>query len=258
MKYMLNKSGNNINERKKIKQERLIGVEERSDIFTHACSNMMMRGDGKSNIHNGDCFDDEIIERIKSHNPNKGFLNPPYSVGADGQLEFIENTLECLVKGGKCIAICQMSTAIKQDNKTIEVRKRLLKHHTLEAVFSMPDQLFYPEGVVTSILVFTAHTPHPANKEVFFGYFKDDGHILRKHKGRLDDGSWKNKKERMLNLFINNKSEAGLSITKCVKAEDEWCAEAYMETDYGELTEEDFMKTVKNFVAFQFVSSKDE
>ena len=258
MKYMLNKSGNNTDEWKKIKQNRLIGVEKRSDMFTHACSNMMMRGDGKSNIYNGNCFDDKVIELIKSYKANKGFLNPPYDVGSDGQLEFIENTLGCLVKGGKCIAICQMSTAIKQDNKTIEVRKRLLKNHTLKAVFSMPDQLFYPKAVVTSILVFTAHKPHPANREVFFGYFKDDGHILRKHKGRLDNGSWKSKKERMLNLYINNKSEAGFSVTRCIKAEDEWCAEAYMETDYSELTKEDFIKTIKDYVVFQFVSSKND
>ncbi len=100
MKYMLNKSGNNINERKKVKQNGLIGVESRLDMFTHTCSNMMMRGDGKSNIHNRDCFGDEIIELVKSHKPNKGFLNPPYDVGSDGQLEFIENTLGCLVRGG--------------------------------------------------------------------------------------------------------------------------------------------------------------
>ena len=144
---------------------------------------------------------------VKSHNPNKGFLNPPYDVSSDVQLEFIENTLECLTKGGRCIAICQMSTTIKQDNKTIEIRRRLLEHHTLEAVFSMPDQLFYPKGVVTSILVFTAHIPHPVNKEVFFGYFKDDGHILKKYKGRLDDGSWSNKKEYMLNKSGNSINE---------------------------------------------------
>lgn len=104
MKHMINKAGNNINEWKEIKQNRLIGVEVRSDMFTHACSNMMMRGDGKSNIFNGNCFDDEIVNKVKSHKPNKGFLNPPYDVGSDGQLEFIEQTLKCLIKGGKCVA----------------------------------------------------------------------------------------------------------------------------------------------------------
>ena len=39
-----------------------------------------------------------------------------------------------------------------------------------------------------------------------------------------------------------------------VRAQDEWCAEAYMQTDYSTLTEGDFIKTIKNYVAFQFLS----
>jgi len=252
MKYMLNKAGNDINEWRKIKQNRLIGVEIRADMFTHACSNMMMRGDGKSNIYNEDCFDNDVIEKIKSYKANKSFLNPPYDVGANGQLEFIENTLECLVKGGKCIAICQMSTVVKQGKKITAVKEKLLEKHTLGAVFSMPDQLFYPKGVITSILIFKAHIPHPVNKEVFFGYFKDDGHVLKKHKGRLDDGSWNSKKEHMLELYINNKSKPGFSITKCVTAQNEWCAEVYMETDYKNLQEKDFIKNLKKYLSYLF------
>lgn len=255
MKYMINKAGNNINEWKEIKQNRLIGVEVRPDMFTHACSNMMMRGDGKSNIFNGDCFDDEIVNKVKLYKPNKGFLNPPYDVGSDGQLEFIEQTLECLVKGGKCVAICQISVGIKQDKKTILIKERLLKHHTLNAVFSMPDQLFYPKGVVTSILIFTAHIPHPQDKEVFFSYFKDDGHVLKKHKGRVDDGSWVNKKEDILNLFINNKSEPGLSVTQLVTEEDEWCVEAYLKTNWEHLTDYDFINSIKKYLAFKFLTN---
>lgn len=252
MKYMINKAGNNINEWKEIKQNRLIGVEVRPDMFTHACSNMMMRGDGKSNIFNGDCFDDEIVNKVKLYKPNKGFLNPPYDVGSDGQLEFVEQTLECLVKGGKCVAICQISVGLKQDKKTIIIKERLLKHHTLNAVFSMPDQLFYPKGVVTSILIFTAHIPHPQDKEVFFSYFKDDGHVLKKHKGRVDDGSWGLKKEHIINLFINKKSQVGLSTNHQVVSEDEWCAEAYIETDYSTLSSNSFSKTIKDYVGFLF------
>lgn len=249
MKHMINKAGNNINEWKEIKQNRLIGVEVRSDMFTHACSNMMMRGDGKSNIFNGNCFDDEIVNKVKSHKPNKGFLNPPYDVGSDGQLEFIEQTLKCLIKGGKCVAICQISVGIKQDQKTIAVRERLLKHHTLNAVFSMPDQLFYPKAVVTSILVFTSHIPHPPDKEVFFGYLKDDGHVLKKHKGRLDDGSWGLKKEQMINLFVNKKSQVGLSTNHQVISEDEWCAEAYIET-YFNFCDTIFVQVIRNYLSY--------
>ena len=40
-----------------------------------------------------------------------------------------------------------------------------------------------------------------------------------------------------------------------VEAKDEWCAEAYMETDYSTLTEEYFINTIKKYVAFQFLNS---
>ena len=255
MSYMMKKSGNNQEEYKKIKSERLFGVEIRPDMFTHACSNMMMRGDGKSNIYHDDCFKEEVIKKIKNQKPNKAFLNPPYDVGEDGQLEFVENALNCITKNGICIAICQMSTVVGTGKAVIEVRKRLLENHTLEAVFSMPDDLFHPIGVITCVMLFTAHQPHPERYETFFGYFKDDGFVKKKNRGRIDGGTWKEKKRQMLDLYQNKKNVAGLSVTQYVKAEDEWCAEAYMETDYSKLTEEDFIKTIKDYVAFQFLNS---
>jgi type I restriction-modification system DNA methylase subunit len=147
-----------------------------------------------------------------------------------------------------------MSVAIKQDKATTEIRERILRNHTLEAVFSMPDKLFYPKGVITSILVLTAKIPHPKNKEVFFGYFKDDGYVLKKHKGRLDNGTWIAKKNEMIDLYRNRRAKVGLSVMRCVSATDEWCAEAYMETDYSELNEKDFTKVLKDYVAFQFLN----
>ena len=255
MKHMINDAGNDPSERTRIKKDRLIGVEKRPDMFTHACSNMMMRGDGKSNIFNGDCFNEEIVNKVKAYNPNKGFLNPPYNVGTDGQLEFVEQTLDCLQKDGICVAICQMSVVTKDEKETTEAKRRLLSKHTLRAVFSMPDQLFYPVGVITCVLIFKAHIPHPDKKEVFFGYFKDDGHILRKNKGRLDDGSWASKKEEILDLYLNNKSKPGRSVTNTITAYKEWCAEAYMLTDYAKLNKADFEKTVKNYAIFKLTNT---
>jgi hypothetical protein len=55
MQYMWERAGNDETEKERIKSQQLIGIERRVDMFTHACSNMMMRGDGKSNIHRGDC-----------------------------------------------------------------------------------------------------------------------------------------------------------------------------------------------------------
>lgn len=257
MHYMLKKAGNNIQKKKTIKSSQLLGIEKRSDMFAHACSNMMMRGDGKSHILYGDCFDEKNKHWLKEQTPTKAFLNPPYQDGnANEQLEFIENALECLAKDGLCVAICQMSTTVSSKKQVIEVRKRLLQHHTLEAVFSMPTDLFHPVGVNTSILVFQAHTPHPKGKKSFFGYFKEDGFVKQKNKGRVDkDGRWQEIKEKWLRAYMNKETIPGLSVMEEVTAQDEWCAEAYMETDYSSLTEEDFVKTVKDYVAFQFLNN---
>ena len=177
------------------------------------------------------------------------FLNPPYNVGKVGQLEFVENAMECMSPGGFCIAICQMSTVIHP--RTIEIRKRLLEHHTLHAVLSMPDSLFHPVGVVTCIIVFQSGTPHPENKETFFGYFKDDGYVKIKKKGRVDpEGEWPHIKKKWLSAYANTRDIAGLSIKKKVKPENEWCAEAYMETDFSSLSEDHFKSEIKKFVTF--------
>ena len=203
MNYMLKKAGNDTNKHNKIKSSQLIGIEKRPDMFSHACSNMMMRGDAKSHILYGDCFDKNNKDIIKSYKPTKGFLNPPYQDGnADEQLEFIENTLECLQKDGICVAICQMSTIVSDDKKILEARKRLLEKHTLEAVLSMRSDLFHPIGVNTCIIVFKAHAPHPNNKKTFFGYFKDDGFIKQKNSGRVDkESKWHSIKTKWLDTF---------------------------------------------------------
>lgn len=256
MNKMLADAQHEEDQQKNIKSKQLIGIEIREDMFSHACSNMMMRGDGKSNIYHGSCFDESLKDHIKEQKPNISFLNPPYQNGnAEEQLEFIENALECLVKDGICVAICQMSTVVGSKNDIISVKERLLDKHTLQATFSMPDDLFHPIGVVTTILVFKAHNPHQKQYKTFFGYFKDDGFIKQKHKGRIDSKhQWAKIKDTWLNAYKNRDNIAGLSVTQEVDHKDEWCAEAYMQTDYSTLNDEDFIKTIKNYVAFEFLN----
>jgi type I restriction-modification system DNA methylase subunit len=54
-------------------------------------------------------------------------------------------------------------SALSQSGKVYEFKKKLLEKHTLEAVLSMPDELFFNSkvNVVTCIMIFTAHKPHP-------------------------------------------------------------------------------------------------
>jgi type I restriction enzyme M protein len=237
-----------------IKQKQLIGIEAQSDIYALACSNMYLQGDGKSNLIYGSCFEETHIKKVKTFNPNIGFLNPPYKANKKKdteELEFVLNNLECLVPNGTCIAIIPMQCALAQKGKILELKKNILSKHTLEAVMSMPDELFFNSnvGVVSCIMVFTAHKVHPKNKETYFGYWKDDGFVKRKIKGRFDAlNKWQGVKEKWIESYINKKSIAGISVMKSVTANDEWCAEAYMETDYNSLNEIDFIKTIKDFV----------
>ena len=239
---------------KNIKTSQLIGVEYQSHIFALAVSNMYIHQDGKTNIINGSCFDEEVIKEIKAKKPTVGFLNPPYKADKKTdteELEFILNNLECLVDGGTCVAIVPMQSGLAQKGKVYELKKKILSKHSLEAVLSMPDELFFNSnvGVISCIMVFTAHKPHPKTKETFFGYFKEDGFVKRKIQGRIDAyGKWNKIKEDWLSYYLNKKSNPGISINKCVTADDEWCAEAYLETDYSKLSKSDFMKTIKNYI----------
>ncbi|MBN2396395.1 MAG: N-6 DNA methylase [Candidatus Atribacteria bacterium] len=244
-------------ERKLIKREGLIGVEQQPNMYALAASNMILRGDGKANLYQGSCFDEAITEGIKKHKCNIGMINPPYSQGDSDlhELVFVKHLLDCLSEETNSIgiAIVPMSCAITPN----PLRDELLNFHTLEAVMSMPDELFYPVGTVTCIMVFTAHIPHAtSNRKTWFGYWKHDGFVKTKHNGRIDiNRQWNEIKNQWVSSFRNRDEIVGQSIKKQVDSSDEWCAEAYMETDYSLLKEQDFELALKNYFIFRALGS---
>ena len=247
MKKMANLAGDDAEKKVYIKRNQLIGMEKRTDMFTYACSNMMMSGDGKAHVYQGDSFSNANVKSVKALNPTVAFLNPPYDVGEDGQLEFIENALSCLQPGGRCAAVVQMSCVTSTGAAAVRIRERLLAKHQLLGVFSLPNDLFHPVGVITCIMVLQAHSPHLPNYKVFFGYFKDDGFRKTKNIGRVDQGKWSEIKKQWLHFYLNRESRTGHSVLRAVTATDEWCAEAYMETDYSKIVRKDFEKVVRDY-----------
>lgn len=238
-------------EKGKIKNEGLIGVENQPQMYTLAASNMILRGDGKANLHQGSCFDEAITKEISEHKCNIGMLNPPYSQSDEDlhELVFVKHMLDCLDEGGTGIAVIPMSCAISPHPK----REELLKHHTLDAVMSMPTELFYPVGTVPCIMVFKAHIPHAqSNKKTWFGYWKNDGFVKTKHKGRIDQNeTWEAIRDRWVESYRNRDDIPGECVKQYVTHEDEWCAEGYMETDYSTVTQDTFEENVKNYMLFK-------
>ncbi|MDR1581654.1 MAG: SAM-dependent methyltransferase [Prevotellaceae bacterium] len=232
-----------------IRKERLYGVEFDDGLYTLAIANMIIRKDGKSNIYKGDCFNAIITKELKEKNINIGLINPPYAQTDVVELEFVEHLLEVLVPGGTGVVVVPMSCAI--GTKFKDVRERLFKKNTLKAVFSMPDDIFYPTGTNVCVMVWEAHTPHDSKQETFFGYCKNDGFVKRKKLGRIDaKGTWETIESEWLKLYRNRDVVDGFTARQCVTHKDEWLCEAYMKTDYSNLTQEDFQQTVNDYLAY--------
>nr|BAV59369.1 modification methylase [Candidatus Endomicrobium sp. MdMp-027] len=253
-KMVRDSKGDNVKE-SEIKREQIVGIELQDDIFTLLCSNMHIHGDGRSNLYKGSCFDGEIIKEVEKFKANAGFLNPPYKSDKKDreELEFVLNNLSLLEKGSKCIAIVPMSCALTEKGNRLVLKEKLLSMHTLEAVFSMPNELFFNSkiGVSTCIMVFIAKERHPVNYKTYFGYWKDDGFTKRKTNGRADyNNKWNSIKSEWLKNYKNRDEVIGHSVKKEVGAGDEWCVEAYMETDYSVLKKADFENAVREYLSF--------
>ncbi|KKQ21679.1 MAG: hypothetical protein A3G45_02630 [Candidatus Staskawiczbacteria bacterium RIFCSPLOWO2_12_FULL_37_15] len=244
-------------ERLKILENSLIGVEQEPSMFALAVSNMILRGDGKTNLYQGSCFDDEIFNQIKNK-ATAGFINPPYSQKGENLHEwnFVIQLLNALQKNATGIIIVPMSLAIAPH----PLREQILREHRLEAVMSMPNDLFYPVGMVSCIMVFTAHVPHDSDPhhESWFGYWKDDGFRKDKTQGRILTEKWSKVRREWIVNFTNKKITPGVSIRKKIGMNNEWCAEAYLETDFHNLNEIDFIKNTVNLASFLFKNGKSE
>ena len=64
---------------------------------------------------------------------------------------------------------------------------------------------------------------------------------------------WESIKSNFLSAYKDVEEIVGLSVKQEVTANDEWCAEAYMQTDYSTITDRDFEQVVKKYAIFKAV-----
>lgn len=240
-----------------IKKNRLIGIEQNPSMYALGASNMILRGDGKANLYQGSCFDSGISAAVKKHRANVGMVNPPYAKTKEDlhELRFVEQMLDSLARGGTGIAIVPVSCATAPSVH----KKNLLKKHTLEAVMSMPPEVFYPVGVITCIMVFTAGVPHEkTDRKTWFGYWRDDTFVKVKNLGRVDrQHTWPGTRDHWVEMYRNREVHAGEAVMQRVTPDDEWVAEAYMETDYSKLDKADLEKVLLDHALFVLRGSVD-
>lgn len=254
-------------ERTEIKKHQIYGIEKDPDVFGLSTTNMLIHGDGNSNIRCASCFD--VKKWIEESKADIVLMNPPYNASKSQVPEsfakkygkattdpskglyFVKYIADTVGKG-RLVTLLPMSCAITTNGIIADIKEQLLDKHTLDAVFSFPAEMFYPgASAVACCMVFDLGRPHSDDKETFFGYFKDDGFEKRKGVGRVDiKNKWDEIEKEWLSLYDHRETKIGKSITKRVNAEDEWCAEAYMETDYSNLCEGNFINTLRDYAAF--------
>lgn len=247
------------------RRESIYGIEINPDVFNLCLTSMILWGDGKSHIYRKDCFDKEVMKTVSESNCNIAFLNPPYSQKkkkkkeseGKAEIEFIEHSLNLLKKGGIGMAIVPLSVAI--GTKFKKEREKIMKKHALEAVMTMPSNLFAGNnsGSHTCIMVWRAKERH--NKEIrstWLSNWKDDGFVVSKGKRFDKNDQWKVVKETWVNEFLNKRNKYN-SIFQNLDWEDCWLADAYVETDYTKLTEKHFEKTIRDYLAFR-ISTLEE
>lgn len=160
-----------------IKAGQLLGLEVLSNIYMLAVLNMILMGDGSSNILNRDSLNDFDghygFGRTDEKFPATAFvLNPPYSAPGNGMV-FVEKALSMMQKGYAAIIIQNFAGS----GKAAEFNRRILAHSTLLASIKMPLDLFIGKSSVqTQIYVFRVGEAHKKDDTVRFIDFSNDGY----------------------------------------------------------------------------------
>ena len=248
----------NESDKDKIKEKQIYGVEDRDDMFTIATTNMILRGDGKSNLLCGDFFAQNSAD-IQLNGVTVGFMNPPYSQAKDkntahlSELCFIRHLLNSVTENGRVAVIVPISTMIGKTKEDKEIKEEILKNNTLEGVLSLNKNTFYRVGTVPCIAVFTAGKKHPADKTVKFINFEDDGFEVKKHLGLVETERAKDRKSYMLSCWRDEIEDAPskFMVKTTIENTDEWIHSFYYYNDEIP-SEQDFMDSIADYLTFEF------
>lgn len=243
-----------------IKAEQLLGLEVLPSIYMLAILNMILMGDGSSNIINKDSltdFDGKYgFGKTQEIFPATAFiLNPPYSAAGNGMI-FVEKALGMMKKGYAAVIIQGSSGG----GKAKDFNLRILKKHTLLASIKMPIDLFIGKSSVqTYVYVFRVNEPHQADDTVKFIDFSNDGYTRTNRKkasnNLRDTDHAKERYEEVVQLVRFGKSKLNYLTEKdyfegTIDPNDgaDWNQTAPVDT---KPTLEDLKKTVADYLAWE-------
>jgi len=240
MNKMIKKADGDLFKIEHIKQDQLHGVEMNAEMYTMAAANMIFKGDGKANLSNGSCFAFE--DKQKTKGINVSILNPPYSQKKEGlrEIDFILHAANITERNGKVTAIVPKSVFTNKAYKS--AHERLLTNHSVDALITMPPDLFgAAAATATIIVVLTAHKPYKEYSKTYFYNFENDGYKTVKKQGRKDF-TYNQEKQKLFEALTDKSIIQGQSAYAHLDLKTEWSLENYIEIDYSGLSAEVFAK----------------
>lgn len=245
-----------------IKAKQLLGVEKRADIYLLAVLNMILMGDGSSNIIHKDSlleYDGNYEQGDLKDKPfpaNVFLLNPPYSQAGKG-FNFVEKALNKMSSGRAVILIQENAGS----GNGLPYTKNLLKKNSLVASIHMSDIFCGKAGVRTAVYVFDVGVPHDVNKLVKFIDFSNDGYTRQNRKkssanvNLRDTGNAKERYQEIVDIVLGNQKQTHY-FDDCVIEDtigldgNDWTYSQHKKIDTTP-TEEDFRNTVKDYLAWK-------
>ena len=242
---------------KQIKHNQLLGVEILGNIYILAILNMILMGDGSSNMIYGD---GHRFDKVSNNFPATVFLlNPPYSAPGKG-FNFVEEALSKMTKGYACILIQENSGS----GNGLPYTKRILKNNTLCASIHMSDIFSGKSTVQTAIYLFKVNRPHEEDDLVKFIDFSEDGYSRQNRKkssqevNLRDTNNAKARYEEIEALVLGKRpktnyytKENGLYIEDTISLEgDDWTYSQHKKFDTTPKLE-DFKKTVADYLGWK-------
>jgi type I restriction enzyme M protein len=231
---------NNSEEVRKIKQEKLFGIEFDKEVFTLACANMLIHKDGKTNFIQDDSRTENAGKWIKAKNITKVLMNPPFE-NKYGCLEIVENVLDNVNNGSICAFILPDTKLEIKRNKV----EKWLKKHSLLKIIKLPDIFAGMSGISTSIFIFKTGEPQ-TDKQIFGCWIKEDGLETVKNQGRHDTkNKWQEIEDYWCETIFKQSGNDSIQWIKCEES-----LKYNMPEEEFKIDEKDFKKTILEYVLF--------
>ena len=244
---------------RRIKEEQLLGTEILGNVYILAVLNMILMGDGSSNINQGDSLKDE--DETRGNFPANVFLlNPPYSAPGKGFI-FVEKALKTMTSGWACVLIQENAGS----GQGLPYTKRILENNTLVASIHMPSDLFSGKASVQpAIYLFNVERPHDPEDIVTFIDMSEDGYSRQNRKksninvNLRDVDNATGRYAEVEAIILNKKKNTdyynetnGKVIRDTISLNgNDWTYQNHRKIDITPTTE-DFKKTVADYLSFR-------